>query len=259
MFTLFGTMTSWSLLKFEPLFDPFPALQPLFVLFYVFSAWALLAIMTGVVSENLIAIRDQMVQDNEAKEEKRKQNITNTLFDLFAKADADRSGSVSRAEFNAMLKDPTLMKLLMRNSNLRVQDLHDLFDWLDHDGGGTITIDEFMNGFKWVNDPLSAKSIIKLQERLISDVNQMRDTSTELTHARFTQVMDICSHPIRKVHAISEQMETLDDMCSNLKLGLKEELTSMPTMSEISAAEMNLHNKLDLAFDRINRVYQAVQ
>merc|ERR1719181_490834 len=73
MFTLFGTMTSWSLLKFEPLFDPFPALQPLFVLFYIYSAWALLAVMTGVVSENLIAIRDQMVQDNEAKEEKRKQ------------------------------------------------------------------------------------------------------------------------------------------------------------------------------------------
>merc|ERR1719160_64412 len=189
MFTLFGTMTSWSLLKFEPLFDPFPALQPLFVLFYVFSAWALLAIMTGVVSENLIAIRDQMVKDDEAKEEKRKQNITNTLFDLFAKADADRSGSVSRAEFNAMLKDPMLMKLLMKNSNLRVQDLHDLFDWLDHDGGGTITIDEFMNGFKWVNDPLSAKSIVKLQERLISDMLFLKHDTLDLIDQGSQEVM----------------------------------------------------------------------
>merc|ERR1719424_1404095 len=120
-----------------------------------------------------------MVQDNEAKEEKRKQNITNTLFDLFAKADADGSGSVSRAEFNAMLKDPVLMKLLVKNSNLRVQDLHDLFDWLDHDGGGTITIDEFMIGFKWVNDPLSAKSIMKLQERLVADVNNMRKVTSD--------------------------------------------------------------------------------
>merc|ERR1719454_751223 len=119
MFTLFGTMTSWSLLKFEPLFSPFPVLQPIFVLFYIYSAWALLAVMTGVVSENLIAIRDQMVKEDEAKEEKRKQNITNTLFDLFAKADADNSGSVCRAEFNAMVKDPGLMKLLVKNSNLR--------------------------------------------------------------------------------------------------------------------------------------------
>merc|ERR1719287_17002 len=59
MFSLFGTMTSWSLLKFVPLFEPYPVLQPLFVLFYIYSAWALLAVMTGVVSENLIAIRDQ--------------------------------------------------------------------------------------------------------------------------------------------------------------------------------------------------------
>merc|ERR1719359_594385 len=115
MFTLFGTMTSWSLLKFEPLFDPFPVLQPLFVLFYIYSAWALLAVMTGVVSENLIAIRDQMIKDDEAKEEKRKQNITSTLLDLFAKADADNSGAVCRSEFNMMLKDPMLMKLLIKN------------------------------------------------------------------------------------------------------------------------------------------------
>merc|ERR1719174_862269 len=39
MFTLFGTMSSWSLSKFTPLFDPFPALRPLFVLFYIYSAW----------------------------------------------------------------------------------------------------------------------------------------------------------------------------------------------------------------------------
>merc|ERR1719324_1668909 len=75
MFTLFGTVSSWSLLKFVPLFDEMPYLRPLFVLFYVYSAWALLAVMTGVVSENLIAIREQMVKEDELKEEKRKQNI----------------------------------------------------------------------------------------------------------------------------------------------------------------------------------------
>ena len=91
---------------------------------------------------------------------------------------------------------------------VQVQDLIDLFDWLDHDkggtgkhseiqqvsqntpiksyqllrlltcihesfsmqfianvsAGGTITIDEFMTGFKWVNEPLRAKSLVKLQE-----------------------------------------------------------------------------------------------
>merc|ERR1719401_1475064 len=83
MFTLFGTMSSWSLLKFVPLFDKMPVLKPMFVVFYVYSAWALLAVMTGVVSENMIAIREQMVKEDEAREEMRKTVITKTLFELF--------------------------------------------------------------------------------------------------------------------------------------------------------------------------------
>merc|ERR1711972_79364 len=78
MFTLFGTMSSWSLLKFVPLFEEMPLLKPMFVVFYVYSAWALLAVMTGVVSENMIAIREQMVKEDEAREEVRKSMITKT-------------------------------------------------------------------------------------------------------------------------------------------------------------------------------------
>merc|ERR1719311_987009 len=80
MFTLFGTMTSWSLLKFVPLFNELPVLRPLFVLFYIYSAWALLAVMTGVVSENLIAIREQMLREDAKKEEMRKEHIIQILF-----------------------------------------------------------------------------------------------------------------------------------------------------------------------------------
>lgn len=259
MFALFGTMTSWSLLNFVPLLNVFPFLRPLFVLFYIYSAWALLAVMTGVVSENLIAIREQMVKEDELKEQKRKQNITNTLFALFAKADCDGSGSVSRNEFNAMLRDPSLMKILIKNSNLRVQDLHDLFDWLDHDGGGTITIDEFMVGFKWVNDPLSAKSIVKLQERLISDMLFLKHDTLDLIDQGSQEVMELITHPIRKVHAIADQMDTLDDLCTKLKTGLREDRANVPTNAEMSTTELNIHSKLDRAFDYINRMHKAVK
>merc|ERR1719471_1982890 len=103
MFTLFGTMSSWSLLKFVPLFGDMPWLKPLFVVFYVYSAWALLAVMTGVVSENMIAIREQMVKEDEAREEMRKTAITKTLIELFQESDTDHSGTVSKMEFENML------------------------------------------------------------------------------------------------------------------------------------------------------------
>ena len=185
MSTLFGTISSWSLLKFVPLFDEMPYLRPVFVLFYIYSAWALLAIMTGVVSENMIAIREQMLREDEEKEAQRKQAITQMLHELFEAADADKSGTVSREEFEDMIRNPGLMKKLIKNTNMRVQDLHDLFEWLDHDGGGTITIDEFMQGFKWVNERLRAKSLVKFQQRLTSDLKAMEGNVTRAIGRRF--------------------------------------------------------------------------
>merc|ERR1719160_2037253 len=118
MYSLFGAMSGWSLLRVSPLFEAVPTLQPCFVLFYVYSAWALLAVMTGVVSENMIAIRDQMVMEDEAREEHRKTMITDLLFDLFKKAATDGSGSVNRTEFDAMLKRPDLTKKLAKNTHV---------------------------------------------------------------------------------------------------------------------------------------------
>merc|ERR1719276_53606 len=128
MFTLFGTVSSWSLFKFVPLFVDLPALRPFFVLFYVYSAWALLAVMTGVVSENMIAIREQMRREDKQREARRKAMITNTLMELFKAADTDQSGTVSREEFEAMLRDLTMMKRLFKNTNIQIRELENLFD-----------------------------------------------------------------------------------------------------------------------------------
>lgn len=78
-------------------------LRPLFVVFYIYSAWALLAVMTGasfdsfrfpiqcpslnqfiqfnsvnsgVVSENMIAIRDQMQKEDEQREDRKHNRLS---------------------------------------------------------------------------------------------------------------------------------------------------------------------------------------
>jgi len=259
MFTLFGTMSSWSLLKFVPLFEEMPILRPLFVLFYVYSAWALLAVMTGVVSENMIAIREQMMREDERKEELRKSMITDTLIELFRKADTDNSGTVSREEFDAMLRKPDLIRKITKNTHMRVQDLHDLFDWIDHDGGGTITIDEFMMGFKWVNEPLRAKSLVKLQERLASDLKKLEATVTQVVEKRVNEVQKLVSQPLRKVHAITEQMQNLDVHFSDMRSGLKEQVLSLPTPQELREVESRLSAKLASVFERLDEIEQAAQ
>eukprot|EP00747_Dinoflagellata_sp_TGD_P164909 gnl/TRDRNA2_/TRDRNA2_185503_c0_seq1.p1 gnl/TRDRNA2_/TRDRNA2_185503_c0~~gnl/TRDRNA2_/TRDRNA2_185503_c0_seq1.p1 ORF type:complete len:552 (+),score=122.92 gnl/TRDRNA2_/TRDRNA2_185503_c0_seq1:96-1751(+) len=244
MFALFGTMSSWSLMKFEPLFQESQSLRPVFVMIYVFSAWALLAVMTGVVSENMISIREQLAREDEQKEERRQAVVTDLLVELFRAADADGSGAVSREEFMAMLRTPDLGKKLMKNTNVRVTDLQELFDWLDHDEGGTITIDEFMDGFRWINEPLRAKSLVKLQERLLRDLKLFEDTVVDCLHDHHSQLARVIAQPLRKVHAITEQMQNLDGHLREMRVGLKSGSADQPTEEELQKVERRLNAKI---------------
>ncbi|OLQ10740.1 Cation channel sperm-associated protein 1 [Symbiodinium microadriaticum] len=251
MFTLFGTVSSWSLMKFVPLFEEMPFLQPLFVVFYIYSAWALLAVMTGVVSENMIAIRDQMQKEDEQREEKRKSMITKVLMELFREADVDNNGIVSRQEFEGMLKSPELVKKITKNTRMKVQDLIDLFDWIDHDKGGTITIDEFMNGFRWINEPLRAKSLVKLQERLAGDLKVLESTVSSIIQKRVDEVQRTVAVPLRKVHAIAEQMQSLDVQLGKIRPVIHERLSALPSEVELKEMEERLSKRLKLTLDHL--------
>jgi len=251
MFTLFGTVSSWSLLKFVPLFEEMPYLKPFFVLFYVYSAWALLAVMTGVVSENMIAIREQMLQEDRQKDELRRANITEHLLELFRNADIDGNGVVSREEFDAMLAKPDLVKKIQKNAHMRMSDMRELYDWIDHDGSGVITIDEFMAGFKWVNEPLRAKSLVKLQERLSADLRTLESTVVDKLCARASEVTQLVAQPLRKVYAITEQLQNLDVHLGDLRIAVREQAAALPTPQEMLDTEARLSKKLTLITDKL--------
>eukprot|EP00746_Dinoflagellata_sp_MGD_P145120 gnl/MRDRNA2_/MRDRNA2_77771_c0_seq1.p1 gnl/MRDRNA2_/MRDRNA2_77771_c0~~gnl/MRDRNA2_/MRDRNA2_77771_c0_seq1.p1 ORF type:complete len:620 (+),score=129.78 gnl/MRDRNA2_/MRDRNA2_77771_c0_seq1:111-1970(+) len=245
MFALFGSMSSWSLIQLNPLFEDMPLLKPIFVLFYVYSAWALLAVMTGVVSENMISIREQMTREEEDKENTRKRMITDLLRDLFRKADADDSGHVSKDEFDAMLRSPEFVKKVTKQSHIRVQDLLDLFEWIDRDSSGTITIDEFMTGIKWLNEPLGAKSLIKLQESLAGDLRELEKEMDVAVDRVFVEIGKVVSQPLRKVHAITVQMQNLDLGFRDLRSGIEDRSLNNSSEEALQAMDARLSGKIN--------------
>eukprot|EP00933_Yihiella_yeosuensis_P042782 TRINITY_DN37453_c0_g1_i1.p1 TRINITY_DN37453_c0_g1~~TRINITY_DN37453_c0_g1_i1.p1 ORF type:complete len:631 (+),score=111.32 TRINITY_DN37453_c0_g1_i1:154-2046(+) len=257
MFTLFGTVSSWSLMRFVPLFKDIPVLRPLFVVFYIYSAWALLAVMTGVVSENMIAIREQMMKEDEQREEMRKSMITKLLMELFREADVDNSNTITRNEFEGMLRSPEIVKKITKNSRMKVQDLKDLFEWIDHDGGGTITIDEFMTGFKWINEPLRAKSLVKLQERLAKELNNLEQSVKGVVETRAAEVQKMVAIPLRKVHAIAEQMQSLDVHLSKMRTSIKIRADGLPTQEQFRSMEERLNARLSKTVAKLDQIEQA--
>merc|ERR1712048_1290084 len=118
MFYLFETMSSWTLVPLFPLFDTAPITRLFFVLFYIYAAWTLLAVMTGVVSFNMIALRAQITREDEARDAEKKEKAREVLADIFDFSDADRSGELSHEEFDAMLICKETIALIQENTNL---------------------------------------------------------------------------------------------------------------------------------------------
>ena len=48
-----------------PLLDKIPAIKPVYVLFTICSTWALLSVLTGVVSDNMMSVRESQAQKDE--------------------------------------------------------------------------------------------------------------------------------------------------------------------------------------------------
>merc|ERR1719188_2156899 len=106
-----------------------------------------------------------------------------------------------------------------------------------------ITIDEFMQGFKWVNEPLRAKLLVKLQDRLQHHLASLQRAVTGCVEQRISEVQRLVAAPLQKVHAITEQMQTLDHHFSAVRHSFREETLSAP-VREVEEMERRLTEKM---------------
>merc|ERR1711974_201547 len=103
--------------------------QLLFVSFMVLSNWAILAILTSVVSDNMITASAKTIQEDDD----RQRAISNDkaerrLMTLFSEIDKDGSGAISEKEWEELLEDDGLRHELLDASKAELKDLLDLYD-----------------------------------------------------------------------------------------------------------------------------------
>lgn len=252
MFVLFELMSCWSLIPLTPLFKRIPILRFLFVFFYIFAAWALLAVMTGVVSEKMIAVREQINSEEKMDSHKKGTLDADALLGKFRKADGDNSGEITHDEFDKLVGDAETMRQLMLHGNVNAQDLQDLFDWLDSDKNGAITIKEFVEGFRWLNEEVTPKSFVKLQEKLSSDLRLVEDKIVTHIHDRFDRLLSTLRQPLRKINAVTTQVQRLDATCSEMSNLLRERRKSRLTREGLAEAERRLSARIDALLEAID-------
>jgi len=240
MFYLFETMSSWTLVPLIPLFQIAPITRILFVLFYIYAGWTLLAVMTGVVSFNMIALRAQMTREDEVKEHDKKEKAKEVLMEIFAFSDADRSGELSHEEFDAMVSNPDIIATIQANTHIKLHDLEDLWHWLDDDSSDTISWEEFLRGFLWLNEPFKPKTLLRLQEKITNEVKMLKRKFHELITGTFDSIMHHVHPPMRKMHAVTEQVQLLEVACQQLNTSVLRAAEQSKKKNQMRAATSSI-------------------
>jgi len=220
MITLFTIMTSGNLQPLVPAMECSPLVRMAFVMFYIFSGWTLQAVMTGTVSFHMMMSKTEIHSNDEEIEKDRKKRL-NVMFEhIFAELDEDGNGALSHEEFKIMLQSKELLRTLASETQINVKDLEDLWGWLDTDGSDQVLIDDFMNAFMFLDQPLTQKPVFKMQERIASETVSLKSRLKSKVSDTFDALWEDMKSPIRTLEAMTEQTlilnATMGTLCERL-------------------------------------------
>eukprot|EP00746_Dinoflagellata_sp_MGD_P144906 gnl/MRDRNA2_/MRDRNA2_77607_c0_seq2.p1 gnl/MRDRNA2_/MRDRNA2_77607_c0~~gnl/MRDRNA2_/MRDRNA2_77607_c0_seq2.p1 ORF type:complete len:428 (+),score=66.41 gnl/MRDRNA2_/MRDRNA2_77607_c0_seq2:1-1284(+) len=130
-------------------------------LFVFITSFGLVNVMVGLFCENVFAKAVENEREMAAiNSEKRLENLEK-LAKVFKEMDQDGSHSITRAEFmNALQHNETVQDCM---EQLELDDDVHLFDTLDVDQGGVLTLEEFFKGVRVCmngNEPCKVKDVV---------------------------------------------------------------------------------------------------
>lgn len=182
--------------------------QILFVVFMVVSNWAILAILTSVMSEGMLSAT-QNDEDSDVRDERRKrrQLSVERLIHIFRCVDLNKDSFIDEMEFSNLMGDHAQRKALSEVSGLRDKDLEELFGHLSHEdgqGNSKIRYEEFVEKLQKQGTVVSQRSVFRV-EKLLRIVERNLRQNVE---AKIDDLMVAVGLQPRK-DVVSQEEETL--------------------------------------------------
>ena len=178
---LFGTVWRSFLALFKLMNDDQSVVAPIIttvtgqILFYMFmmlSNWMMLAILTSVISDNMMQAsraKDELDRQKEARETHKA--AQKRLKVIFHRLDEDSDGSISEEEMLQLLSDPDLLAELRAASGLDTEGLLEMLyctAYRTSSNEKVILYRQFLTMLADVEEPARERSILKLFEGLRS-------------------------------------------------------------------------------------------
>jgi len=174
MYVLFTIMNGDSD-NIEDVLTILPAMRWVFMLFTVFSNWAILAILTSVVTDNMV--RAAKEHDEEKERQFREIQETETrdkLEGMFDEIDENKNKLLSESEFLSIMEDEQKVAILLQVTKLsKKDDLLDLFQVfstvIPDSTEPVIPRNDFVEGLmEDITKPVTERSVIRLEKRMAS-------------------------------------------------------------------------------------------
>merc|ERR1712129_50305 len=157
-----------------------------FLSYIALATFGIVNVVTSIFVESAMASQeyfmDIKIQDALAAKRMHLQHLIN----FFDSLDADQSGTVSFQELQMLLDDPHFL-VYLESINRSGADVVELFQLLDADGSGSITIDEFCDGFLKLKGEAKSFDVHRLSQQTIEQLSLLQKVSRRTQ----TQVQDV--------------------------------------------------------------------
>jgi hypothetical protein len=180
MYTLFQivTLEGWADIA-EPLIQTDRLFIILFVLFILFTHFTILNLFVAVIVEHVQSSSSTADLSLMREVTSRRQTVFVKLTELFERADADNSGTLTCEELKAICDEPDVIETL-RSLEVNSSEIDWLFDVLDTDGNRILSIDEFVSGMLNVKSSEQSRQLFQVQHTLLKEVRHLRRVKHEI-------------------------------------------------------------------------------
>jgi hypothetical protein len=180
MYTLFQivTLEGWSEIA-EPIIMVTNGFRWVFVVFILFTHFTILNLFVAVIVEHVQSSSSTADLSLMREVTNRRQNVFVKLTQLFERADADNSGTLTCDELKAICDQPDVIET-MRSLEVNASEIDWLFDVLDTDGNRILSIDEFVSGMLNVKSSEQSRQLFQVQHSLLKEIRHIRRVKHEI-------------------------------------------------------------------------------
>jgi voltage-gated sodium channel len=169
MLTLFRLMAFPDMEKYKPVYDLMPALCGFMIAFIVFMGFAIVSLLTGVITEVLLDKGKKREDERRFDRERSRRLLAEDVRRAFQDRDTAGSGLLNRHQFEKC-KVEVLRLCRQHQMMLRPKDLDALFELVD-DGSGSIDAEELLYGMVQLNSEVRPMAVMELRRLVVRGIH----------------------------------------------------------------------------------------